>query len=411
MTYSSGYIRHLVAIIILSAVSFTALARQQEILRASVFEALQVTQQLNNQKNYIEAKDRIEELDALGQFNPLEVFTIERTRAVVQMSLGDTHAAAKALERAFQTDRGMISERLALTENLTLLHYGDKAYGAAAFWAGRYVELGGKHEKIQLLQAQALYLSEQFAPAVQFLNQHIAADLAAQRTPEELQLRLLASAYQKLKDDTGYEVTLEKLARFHPSPKIWSDLLYRLMRRNDLPAPLEIDVRRLMRVVAAETNGADFLDHAQLALLAGLPSEARQVLDAAKNSGMLREGVEAEKFLQMLAQSIRLQLEDERLPPEQDTQFIKTRKSDPLVNMGLNLVFNGQRTRGIEMISKGLEKGGLKQPQITALRLAYSLYVNGQLVEATKVVETFRGETAVDALARFWLIRFKQNAP
>ena len=96
---------------------------QTESIRPEVLRPLIAAQELNNQKKHADALARIAELDSLAAANPLEVFTIERMRAVVMMASNDPGNAAKALEKALLTGRGPAADRLALIENLALIQY------------------------------------------------------------------------------------------------------------------------------------------------------------------------------------------------------------------------------------------------------------------------------------------------
>ena len=250
---------------------------QTESIRPEVLRPLIAAQELNNQKKHADALARIAELDSLAAANPLEVFTIERMRAVVMMASNDPGNAAKALEKALLTGRGPAADRLALIENLALIQYRQKDYNGAALWAGRYFELGGQLDGLRTAQTQALYLSGQFKSASELLQQRLADDLKAQRKPEEIQLRLLASSYQQLKDDRAYANTLRSIARYYPKPEVWLELCYRLMKRKDFPSYLEIDVNRLMRATGAQLDAEDLMEQAQLALRTGFTAEARDI--------------------------------------------------------------------------------------------------------------------------------------
>ena len=131
---------------------------QPETLRVEVIKPLQQAQELNKQNKNTEALARFAEVDALPAGNPLEVFTIERLRAVVHMAAGNSAAAAKAIEKALQTERGTVADRVALMENLVLIQYRAKQYADAALWAGRYLALGGQREalKASLMELQSL---------------------------------------------------------------------------------------------------------------------------------------------------------------------------------------------------------------------------------------------------------------
>jgi len=229
----------------------TAAWAQSETLRNEVLRPLQAAQELNRQKKAELALQKFAEIDALSPGSPLEIFTTERLRATVLLAAGQSLEAAKALDKALQTERGTVPERLVLMEHLAQLQYNAKAYPDAAMWAGRYLALGGQREQFRALQAQALYLSGQYLSATEVLQQAVQRDLDARRPPDELSLRMLANAHQQLKSETGYVRALELLVRYYPKPELWTDLVARHMRLNNVPVHLEIDGYRLLQQVGA----------------------------------------------------------------------------------------------------------------------------------------------------------------
>lgn len=377
---------------------------QPESLRAEVIKPLQQAQELNKQNKNTEALARFAEVDALPAGNPLEVFTIERLRAVVHMAAGNSAAAAKAIEKALQTERGTVADRVALMENLVLIQYRAKQYADAALWAGRYLALGGQREQLRQVQGQALYLSGQFQPAVDILQPRLMAEIAAGRVPDEVDIRLLASAHQQTKNTAAYVSTLEILVRFYPKPEVWADLLFRVLQRKDFPAYLEIDLRRLMQQVGAANTFADALDHAQLAISAGYPAEARKVLESVKATAKPESPEEGSKLNAQLANATRLQQEDDKQLPQLEAQLAQARDGNPWVNTGLNLALAGQAARGATLIAQGIEKGGLRQADAARLRLAYAHVLAGQKDTARTVLQSLTGTTPEALLARLWLL-------
>lgn len=377
---------------------------QPETLRAEVIKPLQQAQELNKQNKNTEALARFVEVDALPAGNPLEVFTIERLRAVVHLAAGNSAAAAKAIEKALQTERGTVADRVALMENLVLIQYRAKQYADAALWAGRYLALGGQREQLRQVQGQALYLSGQFQPAADILQPRLTAEIAAGRVPDEVDIRLLASAYQQTKNTAAYADTLEILVRFYPKPEVWADLLFRVLQRKDFPAYLEIDLRRLMQQVGAANTFADALDHAQLAISAGYPAEARKVLESVKATAKPESPEEGSKLNAQLANATRLQQEDDKQLPQLEAQLAQARDGNPWVNTGLNLALAGQAARGATLIAQGIEKGGLRQADAARLRLAYAHVLAGQKDTARTVLQSLTGTTPEALLARLWLL-------
>jgi len=382
-------------------------ANAQEALRAEVIKPLQQAQELNKQNKNAEALARFAEVDALPAANPLEVFTIERLRAVVHLAAGNPAAAGKALEKALQTERGTVADRLALMENLVLIQYRAKQYADTAIWAGRYLALGGQRDQFKQLQGQALYLSGQYQPAVDILQPRLAAEVAAGRVPEEIDIRLLANGYLQVKNSTGYVSTLETLVRFYPKPEVWADLLFRVLQRKDFPGYLEIDLRRLMQKTGAVSSIADAMDHAQLAIGTGYPAEARKVLELAKTNAKPESPEEGVKLNTMLAEATRLQQEDDKQLPQLDAQLAQARDGNPWVNTGLNLALAGQAARGAGLMAQGIEKGGLRQPEAARLRLAYVQLLADQKDPARKTLQTITGASPEALLARLWLLHLQ----
>ena len=382
---------------------------QTESIRPEVLRPLIAAQELNNQKKHADALARIAELDSLAAANPLEVFTIERMRAVVMMASNDPGNAAKALEKALLTGRGPAADRLALIENLALIQYRQKDYNGAALWAGRYFELGGQLDGLRTAQTQALYLSGQFRSASELLQQRLADDLKAQRKPEEIQLRLLASSYQQLKDDRAYANTLRSIARYYPKPEVWLELCYRLMKRKDFPSYLEIDVNRLMRATGAQLDAEDLMEQAQLALRTGFTAEARDILVAAKALAKNAAPADALRLDEALAKVMRMQEEDKETLSDLDAQLAKAGDANPLVNVGLNLAINGQFERAIAALELAFNKGGLRQPEAARLRQAYVLSLAGQRDKAITALAAVSGESAEAELAQLWRLHLERR--
>ncbi|MFN0001141.1 MAG: hypothetical protein ACKVP1_19830 [Burkholderiaceae bacterium] len=382
---------------------------QTESIRPEVLRPLIAAQELNNQKKHADALARIAELDSLAAANPLEVFTIERMRAVVMMASNDPGNAAKALEKALLTGRGPAADRLALIENLALIQYRQKDYNGAALWAGRYFELGGQLDGLRTAQTQALYLSGQFKSASELLQQRLADDLKAQRKPEEIQLRLLASSYQQLKDDRAYANTLRSIARYYPKPEVWLELCYRLMKRKDFPSYLEIDVNRLMRATGAQLDAEDLMEQAQLALRTGFTAEARDILVAAKALAKNAAPADALRLDEALAKVMRMQEEDKETLSDLDAQLAKAGDANPLVNVGLNLAINGQFERAIAALELAFNKGGLRQPEAARLRQAYVLSLAGQRDKAITALAAVSGESAEAELAQLWRLHLERR--
>jgi hypothetical protein len=69
----------------------------------------------------------------------------------------------------------------------------------------------------------------------------------------------------------------------------------------------------------------------------------------------------------------------------------------------------GQFDKGIDLIAKGIAKGGLKNPEDAKLRLGVAYAKAGKKDEALKALEAVKGSDGTADLARYWMMHV--NAP
>ena len=373
-----------------------------EAVRPDLAKLLIKAQELNGQKQYAQALAQIAEVDKLSTINPLERFYTERMRAMVLISTDDQTGAAKALETALASERGDAADRMAITENLVLVHYRAKAYEKSAEWARRYIDLGGTNTGIANVEVQALYLAKQYPSAAKLLNKQVVDAIAAKQTPTDVQLRMLASAYQQSKDDANYLKTVKIIARYHPKPEIWQELIYRVLARNDFPDALETDSNRLLRATKSPIKTAELMEQAQLTLKTGYAGEAFDILSGVDRKDPAIPATELSRLDQMLTKVTRMRQEDEAGLASLDARMDAAKDPNLLVNAALSLSFLGQHARAVAMVDKALAKPALRQAEIAKLRKVYVLVRADKRDDALALLDTFTGTSPEAELAGLW---------
>ena len=131
----------------------------------------------------------------------------------------------------------------------------------------------------------------------------------------------------------------------------------------------------------------------QLALVAGLPAEGKQVIDQGFASGVLGKDAQAdrEKRLQTLAAK-RAQSGGDATTPAAP------------IDAGMNLVFEGHAQQGLPMMEQAIAKGGLEHPDAARLRLGEAYYVAGQKARVLQALRTVKGTDGSGDLARLWAV-------
>ena len=146
---------------------------------------------------------------------------------------------------------------------------------------------------------RSYYLNNDFATAKAELLPLIAETEKAGQAPSLEDLRLLASAAAKLKDNATYLTTMEKLVALYPSDDYWTDLLHRMQSKpgyNKRMRSTCCDWRAWRRRQMAPE---EYTEMAELALAAGFPTEAKKAIDAGFAANVLGTGSNAAKHKQL----------------------------------------------------------------------------------------------------------------
>jgi lipopolysaccharide biosynthesis regulator YciM len=250
--------------------------------------------------------------------------------------------------------------------------------------------------------ARGYYLKNDFNSAIKQLNIMLAEDESAKRIPSEENLRLLASSYQQLKDNAGYAAVLERVVQHYPTREYWGDLIYRTEHKPGFSDRLRLDLYRLLLVTKNIDDAGQYVEMAELALLAGLPAEAKTTIDAGYASGLLGTGKEAAKHKQLRDRVYKQAAEDIKTLDAGETSAKNAKTGTGLVNIGYNYVINAQAEKGIALMEQGIAKGGLKSMEEAKLHLGMAYLQSGNRDKALEVFKSIQGTDGAADLARLW---------
>lgn len=389
-----------------SAQAQTAAAEpaKSETVRAEMGKPLAEIQDLLNKKQYAEALQKINALDAMENKTPYEQFAMHRLRAVVASGLNDTPLLASSFEGMLNSPFLKLPEQLRLIEAMAGTYFNEKKYSLSKQWAQRYLDKDSNNESMHNLIIRAMYLQDDFTGAAKELNLVLKADDEAKRVPSNDNLRLLGSCYQQLKDNAGYTAVLERLVTHYPKKEYWADLLYRIEHKPGFAERLRLDLYRLLLATENLEEGAQYYEMAQLAQLAGLPAEAKKVVDAGFANNMLGTGKEAAKQKQLRDQVNKQAAEDAKSLDAGEAAAKASKNGTGMVSMGYNYAIQGQADKGIALIEQGIAKGGLKAPEEAKLHLGMAYLQANNKVKAAEIFKTIQGNDGTSDLGRLWLL-------
>ena len=259
-----------------------------------------------------------------------------------------------------------------------------------------------------LIQSQ--YLSGDFAGASKELMAEINAAERAGQAPAEDRLKLLLNSATKQGDNNAYVFAVEKLVTYYPKKEYWVDLLSRMQRKPTFSDRLALDAYRLSLATGSMSKPADFMEMAQLALQADLPSEAKQVVDKGFASGVLGTGAEAERHKRLRDLVTKRLAEATAARGQEEKKALAAKSGDPLVAVGMNQVYSGQAAKGVQLMQQGIAKGGLKRTEDAKLHLGIAQLIAGDKAKAQATLQDRPGHRRHGRPGALWMLHARRSA-
>jgi hypothetical protein len=399
-----------VLFLVLALAAGAPMAFAQDAVRPEVGKPLQAAQEAIKAQKFKDALARVSEADAAPNKTANESLLIERMRIAAASGAGDLEVAARSFEALTATGKVSGAEKIRMVESIAVGYYRAKDYAKAMLWCQRYLKEGGTSPSIRTLLIQSQYLSGDFAGAARELTTEIQAAEKAGTPPAQERLNLLLNAGTQMKDASTTVYALERLVTYYPKKDYWLDLLSRMQRKPGFSDRLTLDTYRLSMAIGSMSAANDYSEMAQLALQAGLPHEARQVVDKGFASGALGKGADGERH-KRLRNLVNKRLE-EAVAARAETEKLAAAEKDggALVNAGFDLVFAGQAAKGLPMMQQGLAKGNLKRPDDAKLHLAIAYLMSGDSAKAQATLKTVGGTDGTADMARLWELYAKRKA-
>ena len=314
-----------------------------------------------------------------------------------------------------QEIRGALApaEELAALKAVAVAQLQRKDHAGAIASAQRYVKAGGAEADMRPLLVQAYVETGDYANAARELQWEIQAAERAGRPPGEDRLLLLQDCYAKLNDANATAWVLEKLVTYYPKREYWADLLDRTQKRPDFGERLALDVDRLRLLTGTLAGASQYLAMAARAQQAGLPAEARRVVDRGFAAGVLGTGADAARHRQLQRQLADEAAAQQRRLEQRDVETAAARAVDgiELFNLGFAHATLGNFAKGLPMMKEGLRKGGLEnRPQDARLRLGIAYLMAGQKAKAIETFNTVGGRHGAADLGRIWALYARDAA-
>ncbi|MEF7612384.1 hypothetical protein V4F39_00590 [Aquincola sp. MAHUQ-54] len=388
---------------------FVAHAGAQQ-LRPEVGRPLQQAGELLKAGKAREALAKVREADAAGNKTAAEQLLIERMRGAAAQRAGDAPTAIAAFEAVFASGKLSAAEQGQIAESLAFAYSQAKNWPKTTEWAQRARQAGSNSQQLQQLLAYVQAQSGDYAAVARDAASAVSAAEQAGRRPAEDDLLRLADAYQRTNNAGGHAAALEKLILHYPKKDYWSAYLNNVQRKPGFSSRLSLDVMRLKLANGLISTTEQYMEMAQLSLQAGLPDEAKAIVERGFAAGALGTGTEAERHKRLRELVLKQEAQTHAGLAQAETAALAAKDGNELVKVGTVYVSMGQAAKGAGLIEKGIAKGQLKRPDDAKLRLGWAQLQSPQT--RTKGLQTLRGVGGNDGtaeIARAWAALARQG--
>ena len=238
-------------------------------VRPEIGKPIQAAIELLKHKRGKDALAKVHEAEEVPNKTAYETYLVEQLRAQASAAAGDAAEAGRAFEATAASSFASAGQKLQFLAAAAVQYYQARNYGKTAELGARYFKDGGTDKAMRTLYIQALYLGNDFAAAGKELQSQIQSDEQAGKAPPEEQLQLLANVCVKQHDNAAYANVLEKLAAYYPKKDYWLAVVDTVAGRSGFSERLSLDLYRLRLATGTMRTAAEYVEAAQLSILAG----------------------------------------------------------------------------------------------------------------------------------------------
>jgi tetratricopeptide (TPR) repeat protein len=372
-----------------------------------VGKPLKAAQDDLKKNDYTGALQQLDTADALPKKSAYEQYLINEMRGYAYVRTKQYPQAAKAFEAELSSGFAPADQVKTLTNALAQLSYQSKNYDKAIEYGQQSIDKGFADAQMPTLVAQSYYLKGDWKGVVRFEKSQIAAQEKAGTVPSNQSLQLLLSGCLKQNpagDDPCTNEALQELVIYHPKPEYWQQLLYGMFKTVKSDRNL-LQTYRLADEVDVLKRPEDYTDFAQLAIEAGSPGEAEQIIQKGMQANIFPDARTKGKAQRLLADAQKAADRDKKTLDSSAQQAALASSGDQDVGLGLAYFGYQQYDKAVQVLKQGIAKGGLKDPDSAHLLLGIAEYKAGDKPDALQAFKSVKGDPTLQHLATLWSLR------
>jgi tetratricopeptide (TPR) repeat protein len=284
---------------------------------------------------------------------------------------------------------------------ITQVHYQLDDFPKVIEFGNRALAAGASPD-LAVFVGQAYYLSNDFKGAANVMKDVVNKLESQGQPPGEQNLRIIHGSCVQLQDRACVVEQSEKLVKHYPKPDYWKELINSMMT-SDTTDNQMLNVMRLAMHVDALSNSDQFSEMATLAMNAGLPGEAEVALDKGLTKQVFKDARVADAK-RRLAEAKASAASDKASLEKQEVSAKANAQGNADVKLGAAYLSYGNAAKAIESITRGLGKGGVRNPDEAGILLGIAYLQAGNKEEAAKAFQTVNKDPKLAQIARLWML-------
>ena len=372
-------------------------------VRSEIAKPLQAAQQMIKESQFAEALNALKDAENVTNRTNYEDYVLNQLRIVAALKSSQLTVATQSFETIDHNPMFKIEQRNQFSLAIANSFYNAKDYVNAKLWSDRYLSQGGRDVNGYLIKIQSDYLSDRFEEALIAAQEYVLSEKKINHIPPENILKIWASSAKKLKKNDDYLQVLFLLCDYYTSSDYWKETIYQISIKPGADK-LILDIDRFRNAVNIMGHADDYMEYADLAINQGFAGEAKKIIEKGYSVGLLGQGKESSRHNKLKMTAQKNAESDLRTLATVSEESLKAKTGDPLITNGFDYYGYDQSEKAIALMEKGLEKGGLKNPNESKLHLAIVYWSVGQFDKAQDYLQTISGHDVMDDIARLWSI-------
>ncbi len=367
---------------------------------------LQAAQKAIKAHKYPEALAALAKAEAVPgtKKNPWAQHLVNALYAMVYQSMHDYAKLAPRIEAMRKDPFATPGEVKSWTVSLAQMYYELHNYPKAIQYGTEAIKSGAGGAQMPTLVGQAYYLQGNWKQTIAFERGLIDSAIRSGAKPSKQALQLVQSSCLKLHDNTCLLNSLEQLVVYYPQRNYWQYLLYQTFKSIKNDANL-LEAYRLAFAVDVMQEPHEFTSYAELAIEAGSPGEAEQVLTSALNHNVFTSANAKAKAKRILADAQKRAASDKRSLKRTAALAAKQSTGNSDIRVGLAYLGYQQYPEAIKEFTQGIAKGGLTKTAEAHLLLGIAQLKAGHKQAAVAAFKQVKGEPTLQRLAALWTLK------